>query len=277
VEVLRSVIVALVYREVTLFKRHFSEYLIIWFIPSLLSLAVVLLPMTMFKGEEVIRRVNYVLGAELDFNHVIMYSLAISSIISLTLVIIDDAVNTLYHEKNTTGVLQMILETTSLKTYLIALALVKPPLLTLLSTMYLAIALPLAGGFEGLTLYLTLLPSLLISSTALGMYALIISILVSFRIRISRPWTISNTLIPALLAGSGLYIPLKLVPLFLRIFAYTAPIPQECEIIRILAFKGLSVEILIPITLMVMLMAIYLSINTPMAHLTDLSVRRGGT
>ncbi len=274
---LRSVIVALVYREVTLFKRLFSEYLMIWFIPLLFSLAVVFLPTTMFKGEEVIKRVSYVLGTELDFNHVIMYSLAISSIMSLTLVIIDDAVNTLYHEKNTTGVLQMILETTSLKTYLIALALVKPPLLTLLSTMYLAIALPLAGGFEGLTLYLTLLPSLLISSIALGMYALIISILVSFRIRISRPWTISNTLIPALLAGSGLYIPLKLVPLFLRIIAYTAPIPQECEIIRILAFKGLSVEILIPITSMVILMAIYLSINTPMAHLTDLSVRRGGT
>jgi len=170
----------------------------------------------------------------------------------------------------------MVLEATSLKRYLIALSIVKPPIITILSTIYLAIILPLATGLNGLIAYLILLPSVIVSGIALSMYALIIAIPITFYIRMSRPWVIPNTLIPALLAGSGLYIPIYLVPIVIRFIAYTAPIPHECEIIRIVALKGFSPQLFIPITMITILTMVYLSITSPLTYVSDRYVRRGG-
>ncbi len=271
-----SLVLAILYREFAFFKRLFSEYFVVWFIPLLFSLAVVFLPTTIFERSAVVSRISYILGVEMSFSEILLYSFAVSAIMSLTITIVNDVIQSLYHEKSTTGVLQLILETTSLRTYIASLSVVKPVLVTILSTLYLAVVLPLVGGFKGLILYAVLLPSLIISGIALGLYSMAIGIVLTFYTRISRPWTIPNTLTPALLAGSGLYIPIHLVPIVIRYIAYTAPIPQECEVIRVLATRGFVPELLLPITMITVLIAIYIAITSPLAHIADRGARHGG-
>ena len=273
---LKSVILAILYRDLAFFKRWISEYLVLWMIPMIFSLAVVFLPATLFESSAVVQRVSSVLGAKLSLRDVLLYAITQSALISLTAVIMEETINTLYQEKNFVGVLATVLESVSLRTYLACQALVKPVVLSITSTLYLAVVLPLIGGLDGLVLYIYILPALIVTGIALGFYGLIIAIPLTFYTKISRPWTITNTLIPALLAGSGLYIPLKFVPIVLRALAYTAPLPHTCEVLRVIALKGFSSQLATPMFLITILLAIYVSIDTWLTNLSDRYVRSSG-
>jgi len=273
---LRSIAMAIVYRDVAFFKRWFSEYFVLWTIPMVFSLGVVLLPSTISSIDAVINRFNDIMGVSVDITSLILYAFTVSAIMSLTLVVVDETVNTLYQERHLVGVLQTVLESTNLRTYLLCQALVKPLILALTSTMYLAILLPLIAGTEGLITYAYVLPTFVVSGIALGLYALVIAIPITFYIQMKRPWIIANLLVPSLLAGSGLYIPMRLAPEILRLIAQTTVLPYECELLRIMLLQGLGPNVIRFLAIITALLAFYTSVDTWLTLTADKHSRNVG-
>ncbi len=273
---LKSVILAIAYREYIFFKRFFSEYVVSWVIPLLFALAIVFLPTTIASSTAVTRRFSTVLGSGYSLQDILIYSICMSAVMSIVISIISDLVQTLYHEYRTLGIMNVILESTSLTTYVTASAIVRSLMMGLLSTLYLIAVLPLIAGLKGLITYLILLPALLVSSLALGLYSMVLALPLTFYLRIDRPWTVTNTLAPALLAGAGLYIPIKLVPLILKVIAYTAPVPQMCEVVKVIALKGFSQSLLPIMAVITALATAYSAVITYLGKLSDVHARRGG-
>ena len=273
---LKSVILAIAYREYIFFKRFFSEYVVSWVIPLLFALAIVFLPTTVASSTAVTRRFSTVLGGGYSFEDILIYSICMSAVMSIVMSIVNDLVQTLYHEYRTIGIMNVILESTSLITYVAASAIVRSLMMGLLSTLYLVAVLPLVAGVKGLITYLILLPALLISSVALGLYSMVLALPLTFYLRIDRPWTVTNILSPALLAGAGLYIPIKLVPLVLKAIAYTAPVPQMCEVVKVIALKGFPQELLPIMAVVTALATAYSAVITYLGKLSDVRARRGG-
>ncbi len=273
---LKSVILAIAYREYIFFKRFFSEYVVSWVIPLLFALAIVFLPTTIASSTAVTRRFSTVLGSGYSLQDILIYSICMSAVMSIVISIVSDLVQTLYHEYRTLGIMNVILESTSLTTYVTASAIVRSLMMGLLSTLYLIAVLPLIAGLKGLITYLILLPALLVSSLALGLYSMVLALPLTFYLRIDRPWTVTNTLAPALLAGAGLYIPIKLVPLILKVIAYTAPVPQMCEVVKVIALKGFSQSLLPIMAVITALATAYSAVITYLGKLSDVHARRGG-
>ncbi len=273
---LKSVILAIAYREYIFFKRFFSEYVVSWVIPLLFALAIVFLPTTIASRGAVVRRFATVLGSGYSFQDILIYSLCMSAVMSLVISIVSDLAQTLYHEYRTLGIMNVILESTSLTTYVVASAIVRSLMIGYLSTLYLIVVLPLVAGLKGLMTYLILLPALLISSLALGLYSMVLALPLTFHLRIDRPWTVTNTLAPALLAGAGLYIPIKLVPLILKVIAYSAPVPQMCEVVKVIALKGFPQELLPVMAVITALATVYSVVITYLGRVSDVRARRGG-
>lgn len=273
---LKSVILAIAYREYIFFKRFFSEYVVSWVIPLLFALAIVFLPTTIASKGAVIRKFSTVLGSGYSFQDILIYSLCMSAVMSIVISIVSDLVETLYHEYRTLGIMNVILETTSLTTYVAASAIVRSLMMGLLSTLYLVAVLPLVAGLKGLITYLILLPAILASSLALGLYSMVLALPLTFYLRIDRPWTVTHILAPALLAGAGLYIPIKLVPLVLKVIAYTSPVPQMCEAIKVIALKGFSQSLLPIMVVITALATAYSAVITYLGKLSDVHARRGG-
>ncbi len=273
---LLSIFMAVLYREIVWFKRFISEYAVMWIIPLLFSFGVVFLPATMSGIDVVCRRMGELFGTELSLRDALVLSVSLSSVISLVAVIVNDTVQTVYNEAKVIGVLQTILEATSMRSYYLAIALVRTPFMALASTLYLAPTLTLIAGLEGFVTYLLLLVPLILSSFALAFYSLAIALPITFYTNISRPWIVPNTLVPALLAGSGLYIPVTLVPMVLRAIAYTSPVPLLCQALQVVVLYGYPsrmVQIALVITI---LLTVYLSISQGIAYLSDAKARRGG-
>ncbi len=273
-----SIVLAIVYRELALFRRNFSEFLAIWLIPIVFSLSIIFLPMSVFSSEAVIHRIEYILETpkRLSLKDVLVYIFTLSAIISLVVAVINDIVQSIHQERHGLEVLQTVLESSSLKSYIIVSSIIKSILVGFLSTIYLAITLCIVMGFNGVLLYIVLALPLMVSAIALGLYSTIIAIPITFYIRVDRPWTIANTLVPALLVGSGLYIPLYLVPLIIKLLAYSSPIPELCELMRLLVFTYLSPKVYLFMVLISMLLLLYLLVTHMFMHITELRVKRYG-
>ncbi|MEM1525978.1 MAG: hypothetical protein QW775_01820 [Ignisphaera sp.] len=272
----RSIILAILYRDIALFRRWFSEYVVLWTLPLVFSIGAFFLPATLFEVEAVVSRFSNIIGVELDLVDIILYAVTISAIMSMTLLIVDETINTLYQERKLVGSLQMVLEATNLRTYLLCQALIRPVILVIASTMYLPIALFLIAKVKGLIVFAYVFPLLLISGVALGLYSLLIAIPITFYVEIDRPWIIASLLMPALLAGSGIHIPIRLIPLGIKLIAYTSPLPYECEILRIMLLRGLNPDILLPTTVITIALAVYMSINVWFTMKTDRYSRKIG-
>lgn len=272
----KSIVLAILYRDIALFRRWFSEYVVLWTLPLVFSIGAFFLPATLFEIEAVVNRFSNIVGVQLSLSDMVLYAITISAIMSMTILIVDETINTLYQERKLVGSLQVVLEATNLRTYLICQALIRPIVLVIASTMYLPIVLFLVSKIKGLTIFVYVFPSLMVSGIALSLYGLLIAIPITFYIEVDRPWIIASLLMPALLAGSGIHIPIRLIPLAIRLIAYTSPLPYECEILRIMLLRGLNSEIILLITIIVIALAVYTSINTWFTMKTDRYSRRIG-
>ncbi len=266
---------AVAYREVVWFRRFFAENVIMWLLPLLFGLAIVFLPQTVSRPEEVYRKVSMVLGRRVGFEDMILYALSLSALIGLVAACIEETIQVVFNEAKRIGVLQTVLETMSLGSYYAGCVLVKPFFVGVNTTLYLALVLPLVAGVRGLLTYLTLLPIFIACSYALILYSLPIALAITYFARLSRPWVVSNLLTPTLLAGSGLYIPLKLVPWLLRVVAETSPVPETCEALRALILWGSSANLLPLVVSVVCLAVVYTMVTSLLSHVSDQRARVG--
>ncbi len=271
-----SIAKAVLYRETVWIRRFLPEYVVLWTISLLFSASVVFLPATLSDISTVCRRFSELVGHSLALEDALALSICVSSIIALVASIVNDIVQTMYNEARVIGVLNTILETTSIARYTTASTLVRSVITSILSTLYLAPSLALVKGLDGLALYLYMAPALIVSGIAIAFYSLTIGVVLTFYSRISRPWTVTNTLVPALLAGSGLYIPITLVPIALRAFAYTSPVPLANEVAKTIALVGYTPRLALTMLIITALTCLYLSISTTVSLRTDKAIRRGG-
>ncbi len=265
---------AVSYREVVWIKRYISEYIVVWIMPSFFALSMIFLPSVIGNLAETINRFSIIVGIPLDLRRALIVSFSISGIMAVTGVVINDVINTLFSEIKIMDVTPVILESVSMKNYLIATSIVRPIIMSFASTLYIAIALTAIDGVNGLLTYLFLEIAIIISSITLGLYSMIFAIILVFFSNIRRPWTVSNSLAPAILAGSGLYIPISMVPNILRIFSYTTPLPEINIIVKALATIGISSRLLTSFIIITILFVLYISLIRVMSHHVDIGVRR---
>jgi len=265
---------AVSYREVVWIRRYISDYIVIWIMPSFFALSMIFLPSIIGNMSETLNRFSMIVGIPLDLRKALVVSFSISGIMAVTGVVINDVIGTLFSEIKIMDVTPIILESVSMKNYLIATSIVRPIIMSFASTLYIAIALTLIDGINGFLTYLFLEIAIIISSIVLGLYSMIFAIILVFFSNIRRPWTIANSLAPAVLAGSGLYIPISMVPLILRIFAYTTPLPEVNSIIKMLATIGISNRLFISFIVITILFALYISLIRIMSYRVDIGVRK---
>ncbi len=268
-------IVAVAYREAIWFKRFVSDYIVAWILPLFFGLGIVFLPASIGGVSRVLARMSSVLGAQLSLSQAIAYSLALSSVISLVSAVVGDIIQTCVSEVRVLGVLDSILLGVDLGSYVVAVAMVRSIMMGFFSTLYLPIALTAVLGMKGIITYLVLTPALLASSIALGLYATAIALPIAFYANISRPWTVTSLLIPALLAGAGLYIPAYMVPAVLRAIAFTSPVPELCDAIRIIILKGFSPQLITISSIVAALLAAYIAFVGASARACGSKVKRG--
>jgi len=273
---LGSAIAAVAYREAVWFKRFVADYVVAWVLPIFFGLGVIFLPSSMGSVSSVLSRMSSVLGTKVTLSEAVAYGISLSAIISLVGAIVGDVIQTTVSEARIMGILDSVLVSVDLGSYVTAVAIVRSVLLGFFSTIYLPIALVAVLGLEGLRAYAFLALPLLASSIALGLYATSIALPVAFFVNISRPWTLSSVLVPAILAGAGLYIPAYMVPAILRAIALTTPVPELCEALRILILKGLSGSIATIASIICGLLAAYVAIVAASARACGKKVARGG-
>jgi len=268
---------AVAYRELIWFRRFIGEYIVAWIAPLVFTMAAILLPAAISGTSMVSEKLSSILGVKVSFHDAIVYGIALSAILSLVAAVVNDIIQAIAGEVKFVGVMDTILEAIGLRSYLTAVALVRPLALTILSTLYLAPVLSIVlEPLKGLILYAMLLPGLVLSGIALGGFALAIGVVVAFYTRISRPWIVPNTLVPALLAGSGIYVPLSMVPLVLRVIALASPVPEACELVKLVSLTGASPELASYMAIIAFLYTIYISVSSILSRSSEWRLRRGG-
>ncbi len=268
-------IAAVGYREVVWFRRFVADYVVAWLLPLIFGLSIVFLPASVGGVQRVLHRMGEVLGRSIGLREALAYGVALSSVISVVGAVIGDVVQTLINEVKVAGVIDSILLSVDLGSYATAVAIVRSATLCILTTLYLPIALVATLGVKGLAIYLAMLGALEVSSVALGCFATLIALPIAFFTNVSRPWAIGSILVPAILAGAGLYVPLSFVPAVLRAIASITPVPELCTLIRVLVVWGWRPEVLISAALMCALLAIYLAASTYLSRACGHRVRRG--
>ncbi|MEM0378840.1 MAG: hypothetical protein QXP68_04340 [Thermosphaera sp.] len=271
----KGVFYALIFREVAWFRRFIGDYVTIWLLPTLYGVGVIFLPSIMGGLDFVLERMSHVFNRELTLTDALAFSLSLSGIITIVAVNVGDILQTLYAEFKLYGSSLMILESTSIPSYVIITSLVRPVIMTLMSTLYLVPTLILILRGNGILLYLYLLTPLLACSVILGLLSGILGSAIVFYTNVRRPWSVSNIVVPALLAGSGIYIPLKLVPFLLRFFALFTPVPYTVELIQSLLLQGLSHDFLGLLGVITGLFTIYYVLSIWVHKTAELKVRGG--
>lgn len=272
---IKGVLTALVYREVAWLKRFIGDYVTIWLLPSIYGVGIVFLPTLMGDIDFVLQRFSSLFNHVMTLTDALVFSLSLSAILTVVAVTVGDVVQTLYAEFKVYGSFTIILESTSIPVYVSATSVIRPLIMTFLSTLYLVPALSILLGSTGLSLYLQLLAALTLSSLVLGVLSGIIGVLIVFYTNVKRPWSVSNTIVPILLSGAGVYIPLQLVPLVLRAIASATPIPYTVELIQLVVLKGFPPEVYTPLTVISMLFTAYYLVAVSINKTVDTRVRRG--
>ncbi len=265
---------ALLYRELIWFKRFLADYIVSWVLPSAISFMIIYLPVTISDVNVVIDKFSSIVGVRLDITSVIIVTLIMSSLIPVVSVVINDIIQTLFSEFKFLEVSSTILETTTIRRYLLANALVRPILMTFFVTMYLIPALTAVLGLHGLVVYIYIELALQLTSMVLGLYAALFAMLITFYTNISRPWSIANSIPPAILAGSGIYLQAYSIPPILRLFAQTTPVPQAVELIQVIALGMSAPNITHFLAVTAVLLSTYLTLTGFMGVKTDIKVRK---
>ncbi len=256
----RRAVAAVLYREVVWFRRWFLDYVAAWIMPLVLGSAVLFLPMaTGASLQSVLTRVSRVLGVGLDLRSAVIYSLTLSSLISMVSAVVGDVSQTLINELRIAGTADLVLECLDLPSYLVGVALVRSTFLSIASTLYLLPTYLAVEGLSGLGIYAAVLVTIVLSGIALGFYTLALTITIVRLVDVSRPWTLSNLLVPLLLAGSGMYVPVTLVPLALRLFAYTSPLPELCQALRSIVLHRAGLTALLSTTILLTLLYVVIT------------------
>lgn len=265
---------ALLYRELIWFKRFLADYIVSWVLPSAISFMIIYLPITISDVSVVVDKFSNVVGVRLDITSVIIVSLVMSSVIPVVSVVINDVIQTLFSEFKFLEVSSTILEVTTIRGYLLANALVRPTLMTFFVTMYLIPTLTAVLGVHGLVVYVYIELALQLTSIVLGLYAALFAVLITFYTNISRPWSIANSIPPAILAGSGIYVQSYSIPFILKLFAQTTPVPQVVELIQVIAL-GMSVPNVVHfLAVVAALLSLYLTLTGFMGIKADIKVRK---
>lgn len=270
-----NILRALTYREIVWFKRFASDYIVSWILPLAFSLGVVFLPATISDINTVVGRMSSMFDYQMDLKTAYILALSVTGIVNIVAITVNDVIQTIFSEFRFMEVGWMILETTSITRYGIANAIVRPAIMTPLTTLYLAPILAYLDGLNGLTTFAILEVAFEVTAIALGFYATVIALVLTFYTRISRPWTIANVLAPAILAGAGVYIPVSLVPAVLRLFAYTTPVPESCEIVYLIALRGVPGELIWFMAIASFAMTLYVAVSGLLSKSVDIRVRRG--
>jgi len=272
---IRGVFTALVYREVAWLKRFIGDYVTIWLLPSIYGLGIVFLPTLMSDIDFVLQRFSNLFNHPMGLTDALVLSLSLSAILTVVAVTVGDVVQTLYAEFKVYGSFTIILETVSVSTYVLATSFMRPLIMTVLSTLYLIPALSILLGPAGLYLYFQLLIALTLSSLVLGVLSGIIGILIVFYTNVKRPWSVSSTIVPIMLSGAGVYIPIHLVPLILKTISSITPVPYTVELIQLIVLKGFSLEVSTPLVIIAMLFTAYYLTAFGISKNVDVRVRKG--
>lgn len=268
-------VLAIAYREIVWFKRFISEFVSTWFISVFFALAVIGLPATVSGLTPTLSRFSSVLGIEVTFLDAITMVIALSSVINVVAGVVGDVLQTLYFEFRSEEVIYTILLTTGMGRYVLATAIVRPLFISVLSTFYMLISLVLLHGLSGLALYVTLLPSLMISSIGMGFFAAAVAVLMYYYGGVKRPWIVTNLFVPAVISGSGVFIPIKLVPWYLRFIAQLTPIPYTAEAVRIYVItRGFEVFWWL-LQVVAVFYSVYYVLLFSVTKISDRKVRRG--
>lgn len=266
---------AIVYREISWFKRFLPDYVVSWILPLAFSLGVVFLPATLSSPTAVIKNMSILFGVEMDLKTAYSIALILTGIINVVAMTVNDVMQTLFAEFRFMEVGSMILEATSLVKYIALNAILRPLLMTPLATVYMAPLLLYLNGIDGFTEFLIVEAILVLTSVVLGLYATIFAIPLTFHTSVSRPWTIANILAPAILAGTGIYIPVELVPLALRLIALTTPVPETCKVLYVIASKGFSQVLLTFGAVLAFFTTLYIAFSGLLSKSAEVRVRRG--
>ena len=266
---------AVIYREVAWFRRFLADYIVSWILPLLFAAGLVFLPASLSNIDTVVKRMSALYGVELSLVDAYTVSLVLTGIISVVAAVVNDVMQTLFAEFRFMDVSSMILESTDLKKYIAVNAILRPAIMTLMLTLYLAPMLVVIHGLEGLEMFLITEAALLASAISLGVFATLFAVPLTFYTRISRPWTVSNIVAPAILAGAGIYVPLELVPLALRLFASLTPVPYTSRALYAIALKGFPQELKSFAVVLVILTALYITISGLLSKYAEARVRRG--
>ena len=264
---------AILYREFAWFKRFLPDYIISWIFPFIFALSVIFLPASISGLNNVLERMSSLFGTSLNLNTALVLAISITGIINMVSIVVNDILQTFSAEFMYMEAGDIILEATDLKTYILVNAVTRPVLLTALSTLYLIPALTILKGFEGFILFLVVEAALIISAVLLGLYTSIFSIPVVFYFKVTRSWIVGNILAPLILAGSGVYMPLSIVPWILRYIAHTTIIPETSRLLYSM-FLNLSTEVSWFISVSVILFTLYCILTSSMSKIADVKVKK---
>lgn len=268
-------VVALVYRELAWFRRFVGDYLFMWLLPLFFVFAVIGLPASISGLEPAISKFGKVLGVEVSLSEAIVAMVALSSIVNLVAGVVGDALQVLYFEFRSEETVSTILITVGVKRYVLATAFTRPIFIAVLSTLYVLVSFTLLQGFNGILLYALLLPIFVASSIIMGLFSTSIAVLMYYYGGVRRPWIVTNLLVPAVVSGAGVFIPVELVPWYLRLVSQVTPIPQVAEAIRLITITR-SFEVFRELAVVISVFyAIYCTLVLFTARVSDVKIRQG--
>lgn len=267
---------ALLYREITILKKRFPEIITLWIFSILFGLFVIYGPSVLLNTsvEHVVDRLSMLFGKKLSLEDALTLMFTLSAVISMTTMTMSDFAQQIVDDKFSGAIDHVLLSTTLVRYYIsyaIALSIVTTPV----ATIYLVPLLYLVKGLGGVLIYAYLLPVFLLSCILLSLYASSIIVPLAYLTKIQRLWILPSIIVPMLLAGSGVFIPLTIVPLFLKLLAYTSPLPETCTILQDMLLRAAG-KLALPLTLLTMLMVLYVLLYSGTAKIVEARARTQG-
>lgn len=268
-------ILALAYRETVWLRRYIGEYVVLWLVPLFFVFAIIGLPASISGLETTIDRLGKTLGAEISLLDALSLIIALSSVVNLVSGVVADVTQILYFEFRSEETVSTILLTVGIKRYLVVTSITRPVILVVYSTIYVPLSLTILQGLSGLKLYLMLIPLMAISAVCVGFLSTAIAVFMYHYGGVKRPWVVSGLLVPILISGSGVFIPVELTPWYLRLIAQVTPSPYAAETIRLLVLaRGFEVYKWF-LAVVTVLFTMYSSLTVYASKVSDKKFRTG--
>ncbi|NPA23097.1 MAG: hypothetical protein GXO23_02200 [Crenarchaeota archaeon] len=270
-----SVFRAIIYRELRFLKRMMPEYMSLAFQSTLFALSIIGIAMSVSGVSGLVAKFSQIfnISGKVSLTDIIAAALAFSGLLSLTADCVGSVSQVIIYEANVIDILHLIAQSTYLYLYYMTYALIYGLLSGIVSTLYVLVLLVVGLGAYGAYVYLMLLPAYIVTGIALSYYTLVVTLPLTYIVKMRRYWAISQVLVPVLIAGSGIFIPVSLVPLFLRVISYTSPLPEVCTILQEMFFKAIQSPIIF--LMFTAVFVIYIALSTYISYKTEKLVRRG--